>query len=300
MLRGLYTAAAGMITQQRRHDTVTNNISNINSPGYKQGVASIRSFPEMLISLTNGTSGQAQSVPIGRLSTGVFAEEDVAMYKQGELQGTKNPFDFAIVSNIQVAGLQYDGSGKAISAEGKLVFQPQAFFTVQDLNGDRRYSRSGKFEANEAGELITAEGYKVIGQDGQPILLIDPLTNTYLANVKIQADGQFVDEVNGRPLLDANGQQKGLLISRVENPNRLIREGNGVFRMNPEDEATVTSVIQNTEVQIHQGYIERSNVDPAQAMIDVTSAMRAYETNQKMIQYYDRSLDKAVNEVGRI
>jgi flagellar basal-body rod protein FlgG len=53
-------------------------------------------------------------------------------------------------------------------------------------------------------------------------------------------------------------------------------------------------------VQIHQGYIERSNVDAAQSMIDMTAALRAYETNQKIVQYYDKSLEKTVNEVGRV
>ena len=61
MLRGLYTAAAGMIMEQRKHDTITNNISNINTPGFKQGNAVSRSFPEFMISLTNGESGSAYS-----------------------------------------------------------------------------------------------------------------------------------------------------------------------------------------------------------------------------------------------
>jgi flagellar basal-body rod protein FlgF len=64
MLRGLYTAAAGMISEQRRHDTITNNIANINSPGFKQGNSLSRSFPEMLIArIRDGQDGPV-NVPI--------------------------------------------------------------------------------------------------------------------------------------------------------------------------------------------------------------------------------------------
>jgi flagellar basal-body rod protein FlgF len=300
MLRGLYTAAAGMIAQQRKHDTITNNISNLNTPGFKQSNAVSRSFPEMLISLVNGTSGETTSVALGKLNMGVMAEEDVSNYLQGDIQETKNPLDMAIVSNIQVPGLQFDGSGKPLMVNGQKVFQPQAFFTVLRPNGEMRYTRDGKFTANDAGELVTAEGFRVLGKDGQPIVLKDNATQTFLSHVQVTANGGFVDAVNGQPLLDANGQPISLLLSRANNPNRLIREGNGVYRINPGEENTITPIANNDQVQIRQGYIERSNVDPAQSMVDMTAALRAYETNQKMIQYYDKSLEKAVNEVGRV
>jgi flagellar basal-body rod protein FlgG len=300
MLRGLYTAAAGMIMEQRKHDTITNNISNISTPGFKQGNAVSRSFPEFLISLSSGTGGQRSTFPIGKLNTGVFAEEDLSIYVQGDLQETKNPLDLALQSNIQVPGLQFDGSGKTITADGQKIFQPQAFFTVLDHNGEQRYSRNGKFQVNDLGEVTTPEGYKVLGRDGQPIVLIDPNTNTFLANVKIRPDGQFLDEVNGKPLVSAAGQPLALMISRVNDPNRLIREGNGVYKINVEDAGSVTSIVPNNEVQIQQGYIERSNVDATQSMIDMTAALRAYEANQKIVQYYDKSLEKTVNEVGRV
>src|ERR1700682_1651408 len=119
MLRGLYTAAAGMIMEQRKHDTITNNISNINTPGFKQGNAVSRSFPEFMISISNGDSNTRSVRPIGKLNTGVFAEEDLSIYLQGDLQETKNPLDVALVSNIKVPGLQFDGSGKMVTADGQ-------------------------------------------------------------------------------------------------------------------------------------------------------------------------------------
>jgi flagellar basal-body rod protein FlgG len=53
-------------------------------------------------------------------------------------------------------------------------------------------------------------------------------------------------------------------------------------------------------VQVRQGYYERSNVDAAQSTVDLMAALRAYEANQKVVQFYDKSLEKAVNEVGRV
>ncbi|WP_058300336.1 flagellar hook-basal body protein [Gorillibacterium timonense] len=316
MIRGLYTAAAGMIAEQRKHDTVTNNIANINTPGYKQVNAISRSFPEMLIALTNG-QGQGNgslSRTIGRLNTGVLAEEDPSLYVQGDLKETKNHFDFAIASDIQENGLNFNGTGMAFDADGNRVFQKQLFFTVQSPEGETRYSRSGNFEVTADGDLVTAEGYRVLGLDGQPIRLVDPATGRAVSEVTATADGRFLSSITGEPLVDAQGRQLGLLLSRVDDPNRLVREGNSVYRVNAGDEGTVTALtdvngVQNAELSnwvdthqavVRQGYLEQSNVDPAQSMIELNTALRAYEANQKMVQYYDRSLDKAVNEVGKV
>jgi flagellar basal-body rod protein FlgG len=299
----MYTAVAGMITQQRKHDTITNNISNINTPGFKQGNAVSRSFPEVLISAMEGRSN-ATAKRIGRMNTGVLAEEDLSIYLQGDLQETGNPLDIGIVSNIlkDTNGNDlpaFDKSGKYVSPEGEKIFQPQAFITVLNDQGERRYSRNGKLTVNEGGELITPEGYRVLGTNGLPVVLRDA-DGQLIANVKVMGNGQLLDSVNGLPLADDNGDPAALLISRVENPNRMIREGNGVYRINAEDEGGVTAAVMDEQVQLHQGYLERSNVDPTQSVVDMMAAQRAYESNQKMVQFYDKSLEKAVTEVGRV
>jgi flagellar basal-body rod protein FlgG len=291
MLRGLYTAAAGMITQERKHDAVTNNIANLNTPGFKRSESVARSFPEMLISRVRGGDGRG-SETIGRLSTGVFAEENIPVFLQGDLQETGQTFDFALVSEIQVEGALFDSSGKYVAPDGQVIFRPQAFFTVLNGNGEVRYTRNGKFTVNAAGELVTPDGYRVLGDDGQPIVLRDPATDAPVGNVKLDATGFLMTE-DGQPLA-------GFLLTRVENPNRLIPEGNGVFRLNPDDAALAVPVAVSDEVQIRQGFVERSNVDAAQSMVDLMTALRAYEANQKIVQYYDRSLEKTVNEVGRV
>ncbi|WP_169084543.1 flagellar hook-basal body protein [Paenibacillus sp. PL91] len=287
MLRGLYTAASGMISQQRRHDTVTNNISNINTPGYKQTNAVTRSFPEMMLSLTG--AGPESINKIGKLTTGVFAEESLSIHLQGDLTQTNNASDFALISNIEMDGLSFDASGKNVGPDGEVTFQPQAFFTIQDQNGEIRYTRGGKFTLTEDGFLMASDGSNVLGTDGQPIQM--PV-GVGLESLKLTGDQRFQD-VNGQDI----GVQ--LLISRIDNPNLLVREGNGSFGFATEDEEAV-AIAPDERVEVRQGYVERSNVDAAQSAVDLMSALRAYEANQKVIQFYDQSLSKAVNDVGRV
>lgn len=286
MLRGLYTAAAGMVAQQNRHDTVTNNISNINTPGYKQNNAVTRSFPEMLLQLTGADQGQTA---IGRVNTGVFAEESLQIQLQGDLMQTNRSSDFAIMSDIAVPGITFDASGKYVSEDGELTFQPQAFFTIEDAAGETRYTRAGNFTVDEQGYLTMADGSRVVGAAGTPIQLPAGISMDQLT---MSPDFQLINNVTGASV-------GGLLLTRVDNPNELVREGDGKFRLLG-DPGNARPLEAGDRVEVRQGYIERSNVDPAQSMVDLMSAMRAYEANQKVVQFYDRSLEKAVNEVGRI
>lgn len=282
-----------MITQQRKHDAATNNIANLNTPGFKQNTVVQRSFPEMLISLMRGGEDQPTRT-IGSLHTGVFAEESVPLFAQGDLMETSQMTDLAIVSNIQVDGLVFDANGRAVNAEGEIVYQPQAFFTVVNGDGELRYTRDGRFTVNEAGEWLAAGGHRLVGTDGQPIVL-DDLTR----NVQVTRDGLLIDADTGEELLGADGEPLALQISVIDNPHMLIREGEGVFML-AEDAAPARAPLPGEGVTVLQGYIERSNVDIAAVTVNMMAALRAYEANQKVIQFYDRSLEKAVNEVGRV
>lgn len=313
MIRGLYTAASGMIAEQRKHDTVTNNIANLNTTGFKQVNAISRSFPEMLIALTNGEPGQKKS--IGKLNTGVLAEEDPSLHVQGDLLETKNTYDFAIASDIQEDGLAFNGNGVAFDPEGNRVFQKQIFFTVLNDAGEQRYTRSGNFTVSETGELMTAAGFKVVGLNGQPIRMINAATGAPVSDFAVTADGRFTVGASGAPIVDQDGNDVGFMLAEVNNPHRLIREGSGVFRIDAADEEDITLLrddatlgrnedlgnwVDNHQVAIRQGYVERSNVNAAQAMIDMNTALRAYEANQRVVQYYDKTLERTVNEVGRV
>lgn len=294
MLRGLYTAASGMIAQQRKHDTATSNIANVNTPGYKAMNTVTRSFPEMLLGIIRDEEAKGPNNSIGSLHTGVFAEESLPQFLQGDLTATNNPTDLAIVSNLQVPGLEFDASGKAITPDGQAVFQPQAFFTVQNQDGEERYTRNGKFMVNDAGQWVTSSGHRLLGVDGEPIQL-DVQPN----QIQITPNGRVIDPLTGDPLLTANGDEIRLMISIFDDPYTLRREGNGNFTL-VEGAAPPRVMEVDEPVQVMQGYVERSNVDPTQAMVDMMTALRAYEANQQVVQIFDRSLEKAVNEVGKV
>jgi flagellar basal-body rod protein FlgG len=295
MLRGLYTATAGLIANQRRHDTVSNNIANINTPGYKAKTTVTRSFPEMLITMVGGGDGSNdQRLKIGRLHTGVFAEEAPSLFKSGSLIETRNMSDFAIVSDIQVPGARFDESGKYVTPEGESVFQPQAMFAVNNENDEERYTRNGNFIINAAGELVTSDGHRVLDAQRNPIQL-DP----GISEIRVGEGGTVYDALTNEAVVGPNGQPVNLFIARIENPNQLIREGNGNFRLN-EGNDLPPAINPEDNVQVLQGFLEQSNVDAAQSMVELMAAQRAYETNQRMVQFYDRSLEKAVNEVGRV
>lgn len=243
----------------------------------------------MLLDLT-GVEGE-KNKPLGVLNTGVFAEESYSTHLQGDLSDTGKASDFAIMSDIDVPGLSFDSSGKYVAPNGDVTFQPQTFFTVQDADGNVRYTRDGKFTLNDQGNLVTGDGSFVLGSDNRPIQFAPGSSIDQLSLSKGQ---RFIDSLTG---LDTGRQ---LLITRIENPNKLVREGNSKFRLDEADAGITRPAGAGDRFEVRQGFVERSNVDPAQSMVDLMGALRAYEANQKMIQFYDKSLDKAVNEVGRV
>lgn len=298
MLRGLYTAASGMITQQRRHDTVTQNIANINTAGYKQVNSVTHSFPDVLISLMGDKESGGQKT-IGRLATGVFAEESMSSFMQGDLKGTNNSSDFGLMSSLGLNDpatdqpIPFDASGKYVTEDGEVIYRPEVFFTVQDVNGETRYTRDGGFRVSAAGDLLTDQGQRVLNAEGNPIVLPAGVT---MDQVKSDSLGNLSYD-------DAEGVQTDLAVLGVvvvNNPHQLVREGHGVFRADNVQAAGIRALTADDNASVRQGYLESSNVDTAQAMVDLMAAQRAYESNQKLIQYYDKSLDKAVNEIGRI
>ena len=102
-------------------------------------------------------------------------------------------------------------------------------------------------------------------------------------------------------LLNEAGDNFGQInVAFVADPDQLVKEGNGLLRY--EGGQPVVSAIGNGNVsyQLQQGFIERSNVDAGQTMSEMMTAFRAFEANQKVLQAYDRSMEKAVNEIGRV
>ncbi|PLR76180.1 flagellar biosynthesis protein FlgC [Bacillus sp. V3-13] len=278
MFRGFYTVASGMLSQQRRTEMLTNNMSNANTPGFKADQSAMRAFPEMLLQRF-----EQQSIPtennlrfpfnqtVGSINTGVYMQEAMPKFIQGDLRETSKNTDVALVDvNIPA------------SAENGLP--GTVLFTVREPGGDIRYSRNGNFTVDGQGFLTSASGMYILDDAGNQIQLSSD-------RFTISEDGQLTGE---------NGETARLGIAFADNPQRLIKEGDGLYRT--EDGAPLADAFGAAGVQfrLQQGFLESSNVDVSRTMTDMLTAYRAFEANQKVLQAYDRSMEKAANEIGRV
>ncbi|MFP4975399.1 flagellar hook-basal body protein [Paenibacillus sp. CN-4] len=292
MIRGLYTAAAGLVTQQRRHDTATQNIANLNTMGYKQVDSVNHAFPEVMIAAMQGKFSRN----IGKINTGVFAEQSISQYNQGTSVETGKPLDFELYADLQLQdpatgeNMNFDGSGKYIGEDGTIYHKPQAFFTVQDDEGNNLYTRDGSFKVSPDGTVMTPSGFRVLDANGNPLVLNGIMED----DLKVDGQGNVLNPATGQP----SGARLG--ISVVTNPSQLVRDGNGVFHAENLGEAGIRFAQAADNLEVRQGFLEGSNVDSTQVMVDLNAAYRAYEANQKVVQFYDSSLQKAVTEIGRV
>jgi flagellar basal-body rod protein FlgG len=250
---------------------LTNNLANANTPGFKADQASLRAFPNMLIKAMNtqGTTGAAQT--IGELTTGVYLQERMPNFRQGDLMETGNNTDIALLQG----GMPETESGRA----GAL------FYTMQNENGDIRYSRNGNLTVDGAGFLTSPAGHFVLGTNGQPI---------EVGNEDFRVNEQ------GLVFNQAGAQIGELNVVFAADPMQLVKEGDGLLRF--EGEGDLPTAIGNGAIsfQLQQGFLERSNVDAQQTMTEMMNAYLSFEANQRVLQAYDQSMEKAVNEIGKI
>jgi len=272
LLRGFYTAASGMITGQRRQETLSNNLANAQTPGFKQDRAQVRAFPELLINRmekesvpTTRSHRLNKQTPIGYLNTGVYVQETIADHAQGGLKETGMTTDMALVN------------GRLADEMGSL------FFTVQNADGDIGYSRNGNFTIDGQGYLTTNQGYYLLDQAGQPIF----------------TDGQAFS-VTSEGEIEIAGTTLPLNIAYVANVNDLIKDDEDLFRFTDGDQAVDARGLADVSFSVQQGFLENSNVDQAQTMGEMMQAYRLFETNQAVLRAYDQSLDIAVNQIGRL
>lgn len=266
LLRGFYTAASGMIAQQRQQEALSNNIANANTPGFRADRTPLRAFPEMLMERTGskqlpieGSLNLPTSELLGAMNSGVYVQETIPDFTQGSLQQTDIPTDLAL-SELNVPDEQ-----------GGL------FFTVENADGDMRFTRNGHFTVEANGFLTTAQGHYVLNETGD----------------RIQTDHQdFTVGENGTVELLTG--QTSLGISYVADTFSLRKEGDDLFEGEggiPPAGATYT---------VHQGELEQSNVDSGQSMAEMMSSYRLFEANQKVLKAYDESMGRTVSEIGRL
>ena len=269
MVRSLWTAATGMNAQQTNVDTIANNLANVNTVGYKTQVNQFKSLLYQNLQ-TETTSANGANKPTGaQVGLGVRSASITTVFKTGNLVASENDAAFALV-----------GDG---------------FFAVRGNDGNTYYTKNGNFNwaINTQGgvSLCTAEGYPVLDSNGNPI----ELNGDYqTSKITISGDGEvcYPDESN-------NPASLGITIGvyQFSNPGGLEKEGNTMYSVTaasgPALNEATTEGLQRTEVR--QGYLEGSNVQVVDEMVNLIVAQRAYEMNSKAITTTDEMMKQANN-----
>ncbi|MDR3562508.1 MAG: flagellar basal-body rod protein FlgF [Negativicutes bacterium] len=256
MIRGIYTAGSGMMAESIRNDVTANNLANANTVGYKKDVTVVKDFRSMLLNRINDGSGQAN---IGSIGVGAIVDTIAPDQSAGSMRFTGNNLDVAI--------------------EGK------GFFTVDTPNGVR-YTRNGAFSLNSQGDLVTRDGYRVLGTGG-PINLADA------KKITISEDGRVMTSNDTQGAAGYN-EAGTLQIVTFADEKQLSKEGANLFQASPGAQTDQSTAL------VREGTLEQSNVNVVSEMVNMIAGYRAFEIDAKMVQSHDELLDKAVNDVGKV
>lgn len=248
--KSLRTAATGMYSQQLNIQVIANNIANINTTGFKKNKAEFQDLMYQEIPTStlaqNNVAAPKSTSEIMQVGSGVKASSTQKIFKQGDLQPTGNSLDVAI---------QGDG-----------------FFQVRKSDGSFAYTRDGSFKISGDGRIVTANGYVVEPE----LTLSDDVLQINIGrsgSVEVQTSG------NNTYVVDT------IQLVRFMNPGGLIALGDNLYA---ESEASGPPMLGTAGVdgygEIHQGYIEASNVDIVEEMIAMITAQRSYEINSKTVQ----------------
>jgi flagellar basal-body rod protein FlgG len=257
MLRALYSAAAGMESQQMNLDVISNNLANVNTTGYKMSKLQFQDLLYQTIRAAGSDQGAGNQLPeslqIGQGSMPVSTER---IFTQGELTQTGGNLDVAIQGN--------------------------GFFEVQMPDGTLAYTRDGSFKSNSQGIIVTSDGYPVQG-GFQPV----PAGTT---NITISASGQVT-------YTTASGTTNSQIqLARFNNPGGLDALGHNLYKeTTASGTAELGDPSQNGFGGLQQGYLEGSNVSVVQEMVNLILAQRAYEVNSKAVQAADQMMQDSNN-----
>jgi len=258
-MRSLWTASTGMAAQGLNVDVISNNISNVNTTGFKRGRAN---FQDLMYQQVKAPGSEASSagtkLPTGiQIGLGVKTASVSSIFSEGSFQQTNNPLDMTI--------------------------QGRGFFQIQLPNGDTGYTRDGKFSVDANGQLVTQNGDQV-----QPGITIP----TDAQAVQVAADGT-VSAVQAGGVLAVLGQ---IQIADFVNPSGLTHMGSNLFQVSDASgQAVIGNPSENGLGSIGQGMLEMSNVNMVEEMVNLIAAQRAYEMNSKAIQAADEMLQTANN-----
>jgi flagellar basal-body rod protein FlgG len=261
MVRSLWTGASGMTGQQANIDTISNNLANVNTAGFKKMRADFEDLLYQTVKTAGTPATEDTVVPVGvQMGHGVKLAATQRMFSQGALQNTDNVYDMAI------------------SGEG--------FFRIQMYDGSWAYTRDGAFKIDENGRLVTSNGYWVLPDIIMPQGFL-PET------VTVTKDGRVSVKV---PQIDLN---EPVDVGRIElyrfpNPVGLTAVGENLFKVtNASGEPIPGRPGYEGMGQIQHKFLEMSNVSVVREMVDLIVAQRAYEFNSRTIQTSDNMLGTA-------
>jgi flagellar basal-body rod protein FlgG len=253
----LYSAATGMEAQQLNLNTIANNLANVNTPGFKRSKIEFQDLLYQNPRASGADTGGGNLVPTGvEVGNGSRVASTSKVFTQGQLTSTGEKLDVAI--------------------------QGEGFYEIQRPDGTRAYTRDGSFKLNAQGQVVTTDGMPVLS-GFQPIA-------QGATSVSISEGGEVT--VQG-----PNGNQTFTLqLARFANPAGLRSLGGNLYE---ETAASGTPEVGKPGEQgfgrTIQGYIENSNVNIVEEMVNLITAQRAYEINSKSIQTSDEMLQNVAN-----
>jgi flagellar basal-body rod protein FlgG len=256
MIRSLWIAKTGLDAQQLQMDTIANNLANVSTNGFKGSRAVFEDLLYQTLRQPGAQSSQQTQYPSGlQVGTGVAPVAAERIETQGNLQQTGNSLDVAI-----------QGAG---------------FFQVLMPDGTTSYTRDGSFQLNAQGQVVTASGYPI-----QPALTIPPNATT----ITIGQDG--VVSVT-QPGVAAPVQVGSIQIATFINPAGMMALGQNLFQETASSGTPSTTVPgSNGGGTLNQNYVETSNVNVVEEMVNMIATQRAYEINSKAITASDQMLQR--------
>ena len=256
MIRSLYIAATGMNAQQTNMDVISNNLANTSTNGFKKGRAVFEDLLYQTLRQPGAQSSQQTLLPSGlQLGTGVRPAATERIFTQGNLTQTSNAKDVAI-----------NGDG---------------FFQVLMPDGTTAYTRDGSFQVDNNGQLVTASGYPV-----QPAITIP----ANALSLTIARDGTVSVTQPGNT---ANVQIGTFQLATFINNAGLQSLGENLYAETAASGApNVAQPGTNGAGVLNQNYVETSNVNVVEELVNMISAQRAYEINSKAVTASDQMLQR--------
>jgi flagellar basal-body rod protein FlgG len=256
MIRSLWIAKTGLDAQQTQMDTITNNLANVSTTGFKRSRAIFEDLLYQTLRQPGAQSSQQTQIPSGlQLGTGVRPVATERIHTQGNVQQTGNNLDVAI---------QGDG-----------------FLQVLMPDGTTAYTRDGSFQRDSQGQMVTANGFPL-----QPSITIP----ANAISVSIGLDGTVSVT---QPGVVAPVQVGSLQLANFINPTGLQSQGSNLYVETASSGTASTNVPgTNGAGTLSQGYLETSNVNVVEELVNMIQTQRAYEINSKAITVSDQMLQK--------